>query len=83
MCPEALTIHIISSVLVYSLPYGGPVAMVWGVRIFFTQVAPATDFHTVARLQHFLNDDRVMYRRAGISSSNIRWTVLLDIQVFV
>ncbi len=55
--------------------------MVWGVCIFFTCVTLATDFIIVARVQHFLNDNRFMYRRARISSADIGWTVLLDIQI--
>jgi hypothetical protein len=71
----------IASVLFYSLPNGGPAAMVWGVRFAPSLAQSPTTYSSasqVGRRQFLYPHRRHVDGRAGFGSSYIRRLVFLD-----
>jgi hypothetical protein len=66
----------------FSIPYGGPVAMVWGVSARSCASSSLSKAFTVVRLLVFLDVHRHGHGRAGFISADCRGRVLLDIPIF-
>jgi hypothetical protein len=79
---ERLSEHGFRSVMFYSVPYGGPVSMVWGVSSpLWLLICPPNAVIQVGSLQYLPRIYRIGNGRVRILCSDIWRGVLLDLQV--